>query len=296
MLRRPRFKLRWLLLAAPAAFAWSTWRQLTRAVRPANPEQAVFEGLQLVRGAKRVLAVTAHPDDLEAICAGTLRLMALAGSEIYVAVLSDGANQTNWRSNLGEIRDMEEGNAANVVGYKQVHRLGFRDLSLSVIEEVQDELAEVWQAVDPDVVFSFDPSFPGRFLAHPDHLTAGRAVLNLARSGLGRGTRVYFYATRDTNVVVDITPVMEDKVRAVLVHRSQLKMAPIFYSWLIRAAARLRGRPVQITYAEGFRALSLPVPDRRVARSRWTRPVSQGRTRGRPVSGQPASGGPGRQR
>lgn len=242
---------------------------LARALRPANPELALLLGRGLVRGARRVLAVTAHSDDLEATAAGTLRLMALAGSEIHVAVLSDGRQQANRRSNLGEIRRLEEQHAATILGYTRVHPLGFRDLSLSRATEVEPRLRDLWREIRPEVVFSFDPSFPEPYLVHPDHLTAGRVVLNIARTDLGRDVEIYFYATRDTNVVVDIGPVIHDKIESVVAHRSQLKGPRFIYTMLIRAYGRLRGLSTEMAYAEGFRALSLPDLKDPAMEGRW---------------------------
>ncbi|MFZ5435361.1 MAG: PIG-L deacetylase family protein [Bacillota bacterium] len=107
------------------------------------------------------MAVTAHPDDLEAVAGGPLRLTALAGSEIEVVVLSDGRQQQiTRRSNLGEIRGLEESHAANILGYHKVHQLGFRDLSLSRIGEIEPRLREIWDALRPEVVFAFPLVFP----------------------------------------------------------------------------------------------------------------------------------------
>ncbi|MDQ7793810.1 MAG: PIG-L deacetylase family protein [bacterium] len=259
-----------------------------RRFRPVNPELALFEGRHLVRGARRVLAVTAHPDDLEAVAGGTLRLMALAGSTIDVAMLTGGEEQSGQRSNLGQIRRLEERHAAGILGYAEVHALGFRDLSLSRASELESRLGELWERVQPEVVFSFDPSFPDPLLAHPDHLTAGRVTLNLARRDPRGAPRVYFYGTRDTNVMVDIGPVINDKIRAVLAHRSQLKLPPAVYGLLLRAYARLYGSPIQALYGEGFRALSLPRPGVRAGASRWTP-----RRRFRPVPQRPRPVGPG---
>jgi len=254
--------------AVAGAFSWFGWRRLMSFYRPASAEIALLEGLELVRGAKRVLAVTAHPDDLEALAGGTLRLMALAGSEVHVVVLSDGRQQANSRSNLGQIRSLEERHAANVIGYAHVHEFGFRDLSLSRIPDIERRLAELWESIRPDVVLAFDPSFPEPYITHPDHLVTGRTVINVARSG--KDAAIYFYGTRDTSVVVDITPVLEDKVQSVLAHRSQLKTFPAFYGVLVRVYARMRGIPADVRYAEGFRMLDLKGLTSVSSHGQWT--------------------------
>ncbi len=266
--RRNTTPLHLPLFAIAAALGWLGWRRVMSFYRPASAEIAVLEGLELVRGAKRVLAVTAHPDDLEVLAGGTLRLMALAGSQVHVAVLSDGRQQNNSQSNLGQIRSLEEMHAANIIGYAQVHELGFRDLSLSRILEIEQRLADLWKNVRPEIVLAFDPSFPEPYITHPDHLVTGRTVINLARSG--KDAAVYLYGTRDTSVVVDITPVLEDKVQSVLAHRSQLKTYPAFYSVLVRVYARMRGIPADVRYAEGFRMLDLKGLTRISSHGQWT--------------------------
>jgi LmbE family N-acetylglucosaminyl deacetylase len=256
-------------VAAPATAAALAWRHLMRGFRPPNSELAVLHGLELVRGRKRVLVVTAHPDDLEIVAGGTLRLMGLAGSSIDVAVLTDGGQQDNAREDLGQVRQFEQDHAAAILGYTRVHHLGLRDLSLSRLPEVEAALRRVWSRLKPEVVLAFDPSFPEPYMIHPDHLAGGRAVLNIARSDLGRGVGVYFYGTRETRVIVDIHPVLSDKVQAVLSHRSQLKAPPALYRAATRLYGRLRGMPAQLPYAEGFRALELPRLSARVSRARW---------------------------
>jgi hypothetical protein len=57
-----------------------------------------------------------------------------------------------------------------------------------------------------------------------------------------------------------------------MAHHSQLKVPLVFYSLLIRAYGRLRGRPLQMSYAEGFRALSFPELDIRSVEGQWTPP------------------------
>ncbi|MDP2872264.1 MAG: PIG-L deacetylase family protein [Bacillota bacterium] len=258
-----------LALAAPVTAAAVAWRYLVRSFRPPNSELAALHGLDLVRGPKRVLAITAHPDDLEIVAGGTLRLMSLAGSTIDVAVLTDGGRQDNARHDLGHVRQFEQDHAAAILGYARVHHLGLKDLSLSRIPELEDKIAAVWSRVKPQVALAFDPSFPEPYMVHPDHLAGGRAALNLARGDLGRDVLVFFYGTRETRVVVDITPVMHDKVQAVLCHRSQLRAPAVLYGLAVRVYGRLRGRPAQMPYAEGFRALELPQLTQRAMRARW---------------------------
>lgn len=92
---------------------------------PREPALALALGEGLVSTPRRVLALTAHPDDLEFFAGGTLKRMALAGSEIHAAVLSDGEKRGNW-TDLGGERRREQQMAALLQGYAPFASSGCR--------------------------------------------------------------------------------------------------------------------------------------------------------------------------
>jgi LmbE family N-acetylglucosaminyl deacetylase len=268
LMRSRRGLLRFGLQALVSLAGFLVIKSLEKGFRPANVQLAKRYGLQLTRRPRRVLAVTSHADDLEIFATGTLRLLALAGSRITVVVASDGNRQNN-RSNIAQIRQQEQRDAGMIIGYDDVRFLGLGDINLSHATGLQQGLEEIWQEIDPDLVLAYDPSHPAHWINHPDHLAIGRAVLNINRTDWGHGTDVLFYGTNDPNLVVDITRTIEDKVQALLAHRSQLKTFPLVYVAAIRGLARFAGRPNQVPYAETFRALSLPVLDDRTEAAIW---------------------------
>jgi LmbE family N-acetylglucosaminyl deacetylase len=215
------FRRRWFSVlfrvAKTPPLKWLAARQ----VAPANPALALAQGEILVGTPRRVLALTAHPDDLEFFAGGTLRRMALAGSRITAMVLTDGEKRGNW-TDLGGQRRTEQEEAARLQGYESVTFLGLPDFGLPEDPRLEHLLARCWDQVSPEVVFAFDPKELLPQTANRDHKALGRAVMDLARVKLPTGAQVFFYGTRHPDVLVDVTGVMAGKLRAVKTHQSQM--------------------------------------------------------------------------
>jgi LmbE family N-acetylglucosaminyl deacetylase len=222
----------------------------SRYIAPEHPPLALAQGELLVRSPRRVLALTAHPDDLEFFCGGTLRRMALAGSRITAVVLSDGEKRSNWKD-LAQKRQQEQREAARLQGYESVTFLGLPDFGLPEDPRLELVVTRAWDQVAPEVIFAFDPKELVPQMANRDHKALGRTVMDLARARLSTGTAVYFYGTHLPDVLVDITPVLDDKVRAVKAHESQMVY---LNDQETDGAVRLMGRIMAgrsgVTYAE----------------------------------------------
>lgn len=189
-------------------------------LRARHPHLALQAGHELLRRPWRILAFTAHPDDLEFFAGGTLRRLALNGSQITAAVLTDGEKRGNLED-LGGVRRDEQLANARKLGYRQVRFFGLTDFGLPEDPRLEPIVARVWAEEQPELVMAFDPKelFPG--FANRDHKALGRTVLDLARRHFGQ-CRVYFYGTHHPNVLVDIGPVLHEKEEAVLTHASQM--------------------------------------------------------------------------
>lgn len=220
-------------------------------LRPRDPWLALAAGQELVARPRRVLALTAHPDDLEFFAGGTLRRLALAGSTITAGVLTDGEKGGN-RPDLGGVRRAEMERCAQVLGYSRVEFCGLTDYGLPEDPRLERELHRLWEEVKPEVVLAFDPLELVPAMANRDHKALGRAVADLARHHVADGVEVYFYGTRHPNVLVDITPVLGDKIRAVLSHQSQHIYLPRpFYDNLVHFYGQVSAGGL-CPYAEGL--------------------------------------------
>ncbi len=213
---------RGLFTAGLAVASSRPGRRLTAALlHAAQPELALQAGHELLSRPWRVLALTAHPDDLEFFAGGTIRRLAQTGSQITAAVLTNGEKRGN-QADLGGVRQAEQLAAARRQGIAQVRFCGLTDFGLPEDPRLEPTVDKLWAAEAPELVLVFDPKelFPG--LANRDHKALGRTVLDLSRRYFGR-CRIYCYGTHLPNVLVDIGAVLADKEDAVLTHSSQMK-------------------------------------------------------------------------
>jgi len=192
-----------------------------------------------------VLAVGAHPDDVDFGAAGTLAGWADAGAHVVYCVVTDGGaggfDPAISRERMRALRRKEQRAAAQVVGASDVVFLGYEDGEVTVSKELRRDLARVIRQVRPDVVVCQSPErrWDGPVQTnHPDHLATGAAVQaavypdarnpfaypELAAEGLDAHLveEVWMYGSPSPNLVVEITKTLDRKLQAIAQHSSQL--------------------------------------------------------------------------
>lgn len=247
MERRSGSVLPWLVAAGALATAWVVYRRMQQ---PYYPEVALHAGLELVSRRHRVLAIGPHPGDLEVFAGGTLRLLAQNGSAVTMAVLSRGERATN-RANIAEIRSREAEEGATIVGADLI-QLDLPDGAIRPGPDLERVLDHLWHRVQPDLVLAFDPKGPSPLFNNPDHLALGAAVLARARRAINGTERLYLYAARQPNVLVDITEVLQDKLNAMRAHRTQLAGPDWATGSFSAYISRLFTQRVPAMYGEAF--------------------------------------------
>lgn len=126
-----------------------------------------------------VLAIGAHPDDVEFGCGGTLAKWSADGAVVHHLVCTDGSKGT-WNPDadiaaLITAREHEQRNAATALGARgSVSFLGYVDGELEHSREVVDRIALAIRTIRPTVVLSHDPW--KRYRLHPDHRNTGLNV------------------------------------------------------------------------------------------------------------------------
>jgi LmbE family N-acetylglucosaminyl deacetylase len=190
-----------------------------------------------------VLAVGAHPDDIEAGCAGTLALLKSNGAKVYLLVLTRGEASGNPRVKESACR-----RSAKLLRVDCLFFGGLEDTkisdgieTISVIEKTVDE-------VNPDMVYTH--TFKD---THQDHRNTAYATLSAAR----RCKRILMYETPNTlkeffpQVFTDIEETFEVKKKALQLfgHESER-------FWLaakaIEGLAVFRGFQAGVRVAEAF--------------------------------------------
>lgn len=247
MNRREGSLMPWVIAAGAVTVAWMVWR---RTHQPYCPDVALHAGMELLSHPRRVLAVGPHPDDLECFAGGTLKLLSQNGCAVTMAVLSRGEEATR-RANIAEIRSREAEESATILGADLI-QLTIPDGQIRPGPALDKVLDDLWQQVKPDVVLAFDPKGPLPFANNPDHLAVGAGILHRVRRGIASGERVYFYATPQPNVLVDITEVLQEKTNSLRAHRSQLYGPDsVVRSWS-QGVSRLHSRRTPAMYTEAF--------------------------------------------
>ena len=126
-----------------------------------------------------VLAIGAHPDDVEFGCGGTLAKWAAQGTVVHHLVCTDGSKGT-WNVDadtraLVAQRESEQRAAAAALGATgSVSFLGYVDGELEHSKTVVDRIALAIRTIRPNVVLSHDPW--KRYRLHPDHRNTGLNV------------------------------------------------------------------------------------------------------------------------
>ena len=224
------------------------------------------------------MAIVAHPDDIEFSCAGTLARWANNGARLSYVICTSGdvgfdePNMTKEKA--AQIREAEQLAAADIVGASEVIFLHEPDGLLQPTIELRKKLVREIRRFQPEVVMCGDPTIVwagNDYINHPDHRAAATAALDatfpaagqpqlfeeLAKEGLlaYKPRKVYVTSWRGADYFVDIEETIEIKIDALRAHKSQMK------DWdpedFIRKWAAESGEGKEMTYAEGFRVVTL---------------------------------------
>jgi LmbE family N-acetylglucosaminyl deacetylase len=123
----------------------------------------------------RILAIHAHPDDVEFQCAGTLALLAAAGHEISVATMTPGdcGSRELGPEEIAALRREEARRSAALLG-ASYECLEFRDLSIVVDNDAKRRVTECIRRNRPDIVLTAPPV---------DYMDDHEATSRLVRDG-----------------------------------------------------------------------------------------------------------------
>ena len=121
----------------------------------------------------RVLAIVAHPDDIEMSCAGTLAKYAQAGHDVVLCNLCDGALGGNIpKAELAAIRRDEAAASAKVIGAEYIPA-PFEDLDLFPDKSTRQKVADIIRQARPDLIITHPPVDYA-----PDHIAASQLVFD----------------------------------------------------------------------------------------------------------------------
>ncbi len=195
---------------------------------------------------RRVLAVGAHPDDVELGCGATLLAHSAAGDAVTMLVMSGGENGPGDDAAVVG-RRAEQQEAARTLGARLMWG-GLRDCTLLPDAATVAVVERAIEATGAEVVYVHAPDD-----SHQDHRAAAAATLSAAR----RLSRVLHYQSPSTltfspTTFVDVTAFLSGKLAALRAHASQVEMSAMVEPDAVVASARHWGAQARIGYAEAF--------------------------------------------
>jgi LmbE family N-acetylglucosaminyl deacetylase len=220
----------------------------------------------------RILAIGAHPDDLEVLCSGTLVLCKERGDEIYIAIATNGnvgtGDSSVSRQEIAATRYAEAKASAAIIDAHLIW-MDFDDEFLTDNRQTRERFIDAIREAQPDVMIIHSEND-----YHPDHRLAGSIARDaripasvplvttaypptkiptvfLMDTLLGQNFEPEFY--------VDITRVIETKKKMLESHVSQaFWIKHIFgaeFSDNMLVQGRFRGAQACMKYAEAFQLL-----------------------------------------
>jgi LmbE family N-acetylglucosaminyl deacetylase len=195
---------------------------------------------------RTVLAIGAHPDDIELGIGGTVSLLARNGVEVVMAIVSVPADYDTRVAEakdsaaiLGcELRILMEGGCRRIEDAKNYQLVGMLD--------------ELVKEFNPAAILTHGPTD-----FHRDHVTIYQATVPTQRLAQ---FDLYSYVPTMTrpvpvpfepNAFVDISSSIETKLKAIAAHKSQFYSRGLAFEFY-RDIARVSGRMAGVDYAEGL--------------------------------------------
>ena len=198
-----------------------------------------------------ILAIGAHPDDIEYGCGGMLAKYAQRGHAIFMFVASDGALGGD-----GDVRRQEQKDSARILGVREVFWGGYPDTEVPLSRDLIVRLEAVIREVQPRMIFVNSPED-----THQDHRHLAQGAMSATRYV----PNFLFFEVPTTvnfapNCYTDVADALDLKLASLEAHRSQVSKTNIedlTILELARSCANFRGIQARVKYAEAFQSVRL---------------------------------------
>ena len=190
---------------------------------------------------KTIVGIFAHPDDETFGAGGTLAKLAKT-NDVYILCATKGEIGQNYlkKGKLDDVRSRELLNAAKILGVKKVYFLGFTDGTLSngLYHKLAAKITTHLKKIKPETIITFEPQGVS---GHIDHITVSMVssfvfwklpfIKNLWQVCRPYSKQrfdyfIYFpkgYKKEEIDKTVNIEDVWDQKVKAMMEHKSQIK-------------------------------------------------------------------------
>ncbi|MEE1246329.1 MAG: PIG-L family deacetylase [Acutalibacteraceae bacterium] len=216
-----------------------------------------------------ILVIGAHPDDIAISCSGTVLKYIANGESVYLCTISNGCyGHTEIEpERLAGIRIAEDRAMADILKAKAYYNLNINDqfVDSNNIEQV-NLLADVITEAKPDLIITHAPDD-----YHRDHQETYKLVFRAScaaslvfwsNSNTAPMCPIYLmdsFALKgfEPTEYVDITPYIDNKIKAILCHESQDKWMRehdgLALDEFVEKCSAVRGYQCGVKYAEGFK-------------------------------------------
>jgi len=212
-----------------------------------------------------LMAIGAHPDDVEVGCGGLLAKLNGRGYRCGIVYLTRGEMGTGGTA---AIREQEAKEAADVLGAKILATFDFGDCRVADNFESRLAVAQLIRRHKPKIIMApYWQGGHGKRQGHPDHLAAGQIAINAANYATFKKLPIedepfrikamfhYFLPPEvSPTFVVDITEQFDTWMQALKAHKSQFlnPEKDRDYIWSLESMARSYGGIIGVKYGQGY--------------------------------------------
>ncbi len=227
---------------------------------------------------KSIMAIAAHPDDIEFSAAGAIAKWILNGSRAAyilctsgeVGIAENGVTIEKARS----IREQESLKAAKVIGVEDVVFLRESDGLLEANLGLRKKLVREIRRFKPELVICTDPTIyftKNNTINHPDHRAAGLAAIDACFPAAGqphlfqeleeegiyphKPRKVFVTGWHQQELLINIEDTIDLKIKALQAHESQTKDLNVEEYIKTRSAEAATGK--EMKYAEPYKVITL---------------------------------------
>ncbi len=196
-----------------------------------------------------VVAIGAHPDDIELGAGGSLALHHRRGDAVRFIVLTDGGELSEPSQRRREAKE-----AAKILNIDDIHFLGYEDTRIPYNDEIIKRLNKHLNEFDTDRVYIHTEED-----THQDHRRASLASVAASRN-INEVLAFESPSTRSSfnpeyyNKLTE--GVLEQKIQAIRAHKSQCKKKYL-EAEAMKGLARFRGRQANTRYAESYQVIRI---------------------------------------
>ena len=217
---------------------------------------------------KKVIVISAHPDDEILGVGGTLIRHRDVGDEIYWIIVTNVSEEAGFTKERVDSRQQEIQLVADRLGVKKTYKLDYPTATLTDKEMIDmvPRIAEIFKEVEPTTFYSLNRSD-----AHSDHrvvFNAGVACTKSFRHPYLREVLMYECISEtefapmlpekafQPNCYIDISKQMDEKMELMKIYKSEIADHPFPRSERnIRAVGTFRGATAGVEYAEAFQLI-----------------------------------------